>query len=156
MTSSQAETTEAHRRGAPALSSPLFLTAGVPSSSVMSQTQTLSHIPAHMHLLCDVLPCPNQPTLANDERSISQKLPEPQTKAVHRETQVSESLLRTNSDRPVKERLPASRHASSGNIKGDGPSQQKILRKNKKKKLVTKESDQKTALPSRQQRKAVR
>ncbi|XP_027868641.1 proline and serine-rich protein 3 [Xiphophorus couchianus] len=156
MTSSQAETTEAHRRGAPALSSPLFLTAGVPSSSVMSQTQTLSHIPAHMHLLCDVLPCPNQPTLANDERSISQKLAEPQTKAVHRETQVSESLLRTNSDRPVKERLPASRHASSGNIKGDGPSQQKIRRKNKKKKLVTKESDQKTALPSRQQRKAVR
>ncbi|XP_043973396.1 proline and serine-rich protein 3 isoform X2 [Gambusia affinis] len=156
MTSSQAETTEAHRRGAPAPSPTRFLTAGVPSSSGMSQTQTLSHIPPHMHLLCDVLPCPNQPTLANDEQSISQKLPEAQTKAVHRETQVSESLLRTNSDWPVKERLPASRHASTGNIKGDGCSQQKILHKNKKKKLVTKESDQKTALPSRQQRKAVR
>ncbi|XP_054903953.1 proline and serine-rich protein 3 [Poeciliopsis prolifica] len=146
MTTSQAETTEAHRRGAAAPSPPCFLTAAVPSSSLMSQTQTLSHIPAYMHLFCDVLPCPNQPTLANDEQSISQKLPEPQTKAVHRETQVSESLLRTNSEGP----------ASSGNIKGDGPSQQKILHKKKKKKQVTKESDQKTAIPSRQQRKAVR
>ncbi|XP_014885357.1 proline and serine-rich protein 3 [Poecilia latipinna] len=154
MTASQAETTEAHRRGAPAPSPPRFLPAGVPPSSLMSQTQTLSHIPAHMHLLCDVLPCPNQPTLANDEQSVSQKPPEHQTKAVHRETQVSESLLRTNSDGPVKERLPASWHASSG--QGDGPSRQKIPHKNKKKKLVTKESEQKTAPPSRQQRKAVR
>ncbi|XP_008430625.1 proline and serine-rich protein 3 [Poecilia reticulata] len=154
MKASQAETTEAHRRGAPAPSPPRFLPAGVPPSSLMSQTQTLSHTPTHMHLLCNVLPCPNQPTLANDEQSVSQKPLEPQTKAVHRETQVSESLLRTSSDGPIKECLPASRHASSG--QGDGPSQQNILHKNKKKKLVTKESDQKTAPPSRHQRKAVR
>ncbi|KAM4735260.1 proline and serine-rich protein 3 [Anableps anableps] len=156
MTAPQPEITEAHKRGAPAPSPPHFLTAALPSSSLMSQPQALSHVPAHMHLLCDVLPCPNQSSLANDDQSTSQKLSEPQPKVVHKKTQVSESLLSTNKDGPVKERLPSSLHASSGSIKEEGPSQQKVHGKNKKKKLVTKESDQKTALPSRQQRKPAR
>ncbi|XP_035988073.1 proline and serine-rich protein 3 isoform X2 [Fundulus heteroclitus] len=147
----RAEITEAHR-----LSPPLLPAAVVPSSSMTSQTQALSHVPAHMHLLCDVLPCPGQSSRATGEQTFSQMVSEPQTKVVHKKTQVSESLSGTNSDGLIKECRPPSPPASSGNIIEEGPSQQKVPDKKKKKKLVTKESDQKTGLPSRQQRKPAR
>ncbi|XP_047215354.1 proline and serine-rich protein 3 isoform X1 [Girardinichthys multiradiatus] len=156
MTAPHPEITETHRLSAPAPSPPLFHAAVVSSSSLMSQTQALTHVPAHMHLLCDVLPCPNQSSVANNEQSISQKLSEPQTKVVHKKTQVSESILSPNSDGLIKECLPSSRHASAENIKEEGPMGRKGLDKNKKKKLATQRSHQKTALPSSQQRKPTR
>ncbi|KAM4567716.1 proline and serine-rich protein 3 [Fundulus diaphanus] len=153
----RAEITEAHRLGAPGPSPPLLPAAVLPSSSLTSQTQALSHVPAHMHLLCDVLPCPSQSSRTTGEQNFSQRRSEPQTKVVHKKTQVSESLLGTNSDGLINECWPPSPRASSGNIIEEGPSQQKVPdKKKKKKKLVTKELDQKTGLPSRQQRKPAR
>lgn len=139
---------------APVPSPPHFLTAVVPSPSLASQTQVLSHVPAHMHLLCDVLPCPNRSSLINQEQNVSQRFSEPQTKAAHNQNQASEILLSTN-DGLIKDCLESSLHASRGNEKEKIPSRQKVLDR-KKKTLVTKEPDQKMALPSRKQRKPAR
>lgn len=140
---------------APAPSRPQPLAAVVPSPSSVFETQALSHVPAHMHLLCDVLPCPNRSSLANREQNVSQKFSEPRTKAAHYKTQASESSSSTD-DGLIIDCLQSSLHASRGNEKGKVPSRQKVLDKKKKKKLVTKEPDQKMALPSRQQRKPAR
>ncbi|XP_038129470.1 proline and serine-rich protein 3 isoform X1 [Cyprinodon tularosa] len=139
-----------HRPGASAPNPPRLISSAVPSSSsAMSQTRALPHVPAHMHLLCDVLPCPNQSFVQN----MTQKVSEPQTKVVHRKTQVSESLLSTNCNGFVRECLPSSPH---GNRKKEGYSLQKVADKKKKKKQETAEPAQKTGLPSRQQRKPAR
>ncbi|KAJ0000284.1 hypothetical protein NQD34_012126 [Periophthalmus magnuspinnatus] len=49
-------------------------TTTVPSSSIVSSPQALAHVPSHMHLLCDILPCPNQSSNPHEEEMVSQKL----------------------------------------------------------------------------------
>ncbi|XP_072316588.1 proline and serine-rich protein 3 isoform X2 [Eucyclogobius newberryi] len=46
----------------------------VPSGSVVSSPQALSHVPSHMHLLCDILPCPNRPSYPHEDETVSQTL----------------------------------------------------------------------------------
>ncbi|KAM6910450.1 proline and serine-rich protein 3 [Xenentodon cancila] len=150
----QPETTEAPRL-CPAPPSPSLFPNYVVSSSLLSQPQAISHVPAHMHLLCDVLPCTSQSPHTRGKQSVSQRLEESQTNLVHKKTQVSEASLNTFRDLLFREPVPSSCHASSGTAVGDEPGRQKV-RKNKKKKGETKDSEKKLAMSTRQERRTAR
>ncbi|XP_061572541.1 proline and serine-rich protein 3 isoform X2 [Cololabis saira] len=149
----RAETTEALRMCPPPPSPSLFPN-NVVSSSLLSQPQAISHVPAHMHLLCDVLPCTVQSSHTRGKQSVSQKLEESQTKLVHKKTQVPETSVNTFRDVLYGEPVPSPCHASIGTALGDRPGRQKV-RKDKKKKGETKEPEKMT-MSTRQERRTTR
>ncbi|XP_047453643.1 proline and serine-rich protein 3 isoform X2 [Mugil cephalus] len=127
----------------------------VPGSSV-SQPQAIAHVPAHMHLLCDVLPCPIQSSQAGSQQGVAQRLNEPQATVVDKKgTQVPPaSSTNPSSDAPLGENTPSPHSALPGALGQEWPSRQTIPERNKTKKADTKEpekNEKKTAV--RQQRK---
>ncbi|XP_008283222.1 proline and serine-rich protein 3 isoform X2 [Stegastes partitus] len=153
ITASQPETKEAHRSCPPEPHHPPF-PAFVVSGSSAPQPQTIAHVPAHMHYLCDVLPCPIQSSHAKEQQSISQRFDEPQTKFAHKKIQVSGNSTNTFTDVPLGEHVSSSLPASSGATEGERPSHQKLPERNKKKKAEMKESEKKTSESIRQQKKS--
>lgn len=116
-----------------------------------------------MHLLCDVLPCPIQPSHANTQQNISQSVDESQTKVVRRKTQVPGNSMNTFTDEPVCEHMPPPPPASSGALEREGPSHHKRSDRTKREKVQTKESEkneknstEQTAMSFRKQKKSTR
>ncbi|KAM9353403.1 proline and serine-rich protein 3 [Symphorus nematophorus] len=141
----QLETREA-RTSCPPASGPSPSPGFVVSGSSVSQPQAIAHVPAHMHLLCDVLPCPIQ-----SSQSISRSIHESHTEVVHKKTQVPGHSINTFTDEPIREHIPSPPAALSGAIEGERPSHHKRSEGNKKE---TKESERKTAVSTRKQRKS--
>lgn len=124
----QAETTETRVMHPPAPSPQPF-----PAHALAgSQPQAIAHVPAHMHLLCDVLPCPIQPSRAEDEKNISQR------------------------DGLFGAHRSSSPDASCETTEKEERSHQNVHEKTKKKRAETKEPEKKKAQSTRQQRKSVR
>ncbi|XP_070767470.1 proline and serine-rich protein 3 [Enoplosus armatus] len=155
ITAPQPETKEAHRSCPPASGPPPF-PAFVVSGSSASQPQAIAHVPAHMHLLCDVLPCPIQSYHPCTQQNISQSIDESQTKVVCKNTQVPVNSMNTFTDEPIREHMSSPPPASPGAIEGEGPSHHKRSERNKKEKAQTKESKKKTTMSSRKQKKSTR
>uniref|UniRef100_A0A1A8EQI2 Chromosome 19 open reading frame 55 n=1 Tax=Nothobranchius korthausae TaxID=1143690 RepID=A0A1A8EQI2_9TELE len=101
-------------------SSPLPIPSVVVSTSPPSQP----HVPAHMHLLCDILPCPIQSSHAQEKLNIPQRLDEPQTKVIHKEVQVPERSLRGDNG-------SSSPHLSPGTVEGEARWPRKVSEKSK-------------------------
>ncbi|CAB1416812.1 unnamed protein product [Pleuronectes platessa] len=97
----------------PTASGPPPSLAFVVSGSSVSQQQTLSHVPAHMHLLCDILPCPIQSSHAGAQQNISQRTDEFHTEVVSKKTQVPDNRTDNFTEEPIRERS-SSLNASSG------------------------------------------
>ncbi|XP_039972921.1 proline and serine-rich protein 3 isoform X2 [Xiphias gladius] len=135
----QPEAKDAHRSYPPASGPPLS-PASVASGSCVSQPQTVAHVPAHMHLLCDVLPCPLQLSHPGAQQNISQRLDEFQTKVVSKKIQVPGNPTDVFSDQPIREHMSLSTHASSGAIAKEWSIRPKRSEGNKKEKAQTKES----------------
>ncbi len=152
------ETKEAHRSCPPASVPPPF-PALVASGSSVSQPHTIAHVPAHMHLLCDVLPCPIQSSHAEMQQNISQSVDDSQTNVVRKKTQVRRNSMNTLADEPIREHMPPPPPASPGDLEGEGPSHHKRSDRNRKEKAQTKESEKnekKTAMSFRKQKKSTR
>ncbi|XP_051261526.1 proline and serine-rich protein 3 isoform X2 [Dicentrarchus labrax] len=148
----QPDTKEAHASCPPASGPPAFPTFAI-SGSAVSQPQTIAHVPAHMHLLCDVLPCPIQSSHASSQQKISQSIDTSRTKVVHKNTQVSGNSTNTFTDEPICEHVPSPPPVSSG----EGPSHHKRPERSKKEKAQTKESEKnekKTVMSFRKQKKS--
>ncbi|KAL6109052.1 uncharacterized protein ACO6RY_12266 [Pungitius sinensis] len=75
-------------RSCPQAADPSPFPAFVVSSSSVSQPKAIAQVPAHMHLLCDVLPCPLQSSLASIHQHLSEDIDESQTKVVCEKTQM--------------------------------------------------------------------
>ncbi|XP_049440562.1 proline and serine-rich protein 3 isoform X1 [Epinephelus fuscoguttatus] len=99
--------TEKGNGSCPPASGPPHFPAFALSGPSGSHPQTVAHVPAHMHLLCDVLPCPIK-------TNISDSMAESQTKVVRKKTQVPGHSTNTFTDEPV--RVPSPPPASSGAI----------------------------------------
>ncbi|XP_045900139.1 proline and serine-rich protein 3 isoform X1 [Micropterus dolomieu] len=158
ITAPQPEATEAYQLCPPASGPPPF-PAFVVSGSPVSQPQTISHVPAHMHLLCDVLPCPIQSSHARTQRNISQSTDESQSKVVRKKSQVPGKPMNTFTDEPICEHMPSPPPASCGAIVGEGPSHHKRSERNRKENAQEKESEKKekkTAMSFRKQKKSSR
>ncbi|KAG8010159.1 Proline and serine-rich protein 3, partial [Nibea albiflora] len=149
----QPEAKEAHALCPPASGPPPF-PAFVVSGSSVSQPQAIAHVPAHMHLLCDVLPCPIKSSDASRQQNISQSIDESHAEAVHKKTQVTENSKSDFADEPIREHTPSPPPGSSAVTEGEGPSRHKRPERDKKEKGLTKESERKAAMSSRRQKKS--
>ncbi|XP_062254656.1 proline and serine-rich protein 3 [Platichthys flesus] len=137
----------------PTASGPPPSPAFVVSGSSVSHQQTLSHVPAHMHLLCDILPCPIQSSHVGAQQNISQRTDEFHTKVVSKKTQVPDNQTDNFTEEPIRERL-SSLNASSGDEE-ELPLHNKSSEINKK--AQTKESERRrTAASIRRQNKSTR
>ncbi|KAM7420549.1 hypothetical protein PAMA_014997 [Pampus argenteus] len=146
ITASQTETNEDQRP------CPTAFTSG----SAVSQPQYIAHVPAHMHLLCDVLPCPIQSSNANTQQHISQRLDESLTNVVTKETQNPRKSMDTSADELIRKHIPSPPPTSSTAIQGEWPSHHKKTERNKKAKPQIKDSEkneQKTVVAIRKQKK---
>ncbi|XP_039661371.1 proline and serine-rich protein 3 isoform X2 [Perca fluviatilis] len=127
--------------------------SGPPPGSSVSYPQTVAHVPAHMHLLCDVLPCPIQSSRANTQQNISESEDESPTKVVRKKTQNSVNIF---TDEIICELMPSPPPASSGAIEGAGLSRHK---RSERENALTRESEKnarKTAPSFRKQKKSTR
>ncbi|XP_023275596.1 proline and serine-rich protein 3 isoform X2 [Seriola lalandi dorsalis] len=154
----QPEVKEAHRSCPPASGpppSPVYVVSG----SSVSQPQSVAHVPAHTHLLCDVLPCPIQSSHARAQQNISQRLDESHTKVVSKKTQIPGNSADIMTDEPIREHISSSTCASSGAIEEEWPLHNRRFESNKKEKAQRKESEKtekKTATSIRRQKKSTR
>ncbi|XP_059194507.1 proline and serine-rich protein 3 [Centropristis striata] len=144
----QPETREAPRSCPP--------TTGPPSFPSVSHPQAIAHVPAHMHLLCDVLPCPIQSSHASMQQNILHSADESQTKVVCPKSQVHGNSMNTFTDEPIREHLPSPPPASSEALDRAGLSHHKRPERKKKEKAQTRESEKKTAPSSRMQKQSTR
>ncbi|XP_019131144.2 proline and serine-rich protein 3 isoform X2 [Larimichthys crocea] len=149
----QPEAKEAHTLCPPASGPPPF-PAFVVSGSSVSQPQAIAHVPAHMHLLCDVLPCPIKSSDVSRQQNISQSIDESHAKAVHKKTQVTKNSKNNFTDEPIHEHTPSPPPGSSAVTEGEGPSHHIRPEMDKKEKALTKESERKTPMSSRRQKKS--
>lgn len=149
----QPEAKEAHTLCPPASGPPPF-PAFVVSGSSVSQPQAIAHVPAHMHLLCDVLPCPIKSSDVSRQQNISQSIDESHAKAVHKKTQVTKNSKNNFTDEPIREHTPSPPPGSSAVTEGEGPSHHIRPEIDKKEKALTKESERKTPMSSRRQKKS--
>ncbi|XP_042346453.1 proline and serine-rich protein 3 isoform X2 [Plectropomus leopardus] len=156
ITAPQPETKDFNRSCAPA-SGPPPSPAFVLSGSSVSHPQTLSHVPAHMHLLCDVLPCPIQSSHVSMQQNISESMDESQAKVVRKKTQVPGNS-NTLTNEPVREPKPSPRPASSGAMEGEHLIHRIRSERYKEEKEETKESknEKKTAMSSKKLKKLTR
>ncbi|XP_035862166.1 proline and serine-rich protein 3 [Sander lucioperca] len=130
--------------------------SGPPPGSSVSYPQTVAHVPAHMHLLCDVLPCPIQSSRANTQQNISESEDESQTKVVRKKTRVPGNSVNTFTDETICELMPSPPLASSGAIERVGLSHHK---RSERENALTRESgknERKTAPSFRKQKKSTR
>ncbi|XP_061531804.1 proline and serine-rich protein 3 isoform X2 [Phycodurus eques] len=77
------------------------------SDTLVSQPQSLVHVPAHMHLLCDILPCPTRsphPIMFQGNPRIPE---ETLTKERTEETKVSGNLKRNSINEPPYRHIPS-------------------------------------------------
>ncbi|XP_010787972.1 proline and serine-rich protein 3 isoform X1 [Notothenia coriiceps] len=156
ITAPQLDTKEAHKSSPPASGPPPFPAFDVSGSSV-SHPQTIAHVPAHMHLLCDVLPCPIQSSHATMKHKTSKSID--RTKIACKKIQVPANIMTTITDQPSHAHMPCPTPASSGIIERVGVSHQKRSERSKREKAQTKESEKKEekAAPSiRKQKKSTR
>ncbi|XP_062278950.1 proline and serine-rich protein 3 isoform X3 [Scomber scombrus] len=130
------------------------------SCSSVSQPHAIAHVPAHMHLLCDVLPCPIQSSHASEQQSISQRLDESPTKVAPKKTQNSGKSKETSVDEKIHKHNPSPSPASSGAVQGECTrSHHKITERNKKEKAQTKDlerNEKKKVVAIRKQKKLSR
>ncbi|XP_070822719.1 proline and serine-rich protein 3 isoform X2 [Chaetodon trifascialis] len=145
----QPETKEAHVSCAPASGPPPF-PAFVVSGSSVSQPSPIAHVPAHMHLLCDVLPCPTQSSYAGKHPSVSESIDESHTKVVRKKTRVPRNSMNAITDEPVCEHMPSPPPA----VEAEGPSHHKGSERKKKEKAQMEESERKAAMTFRKQKKS--
>ncbi|XP_068612215.1 proline and serine-rich protein 3 [Brachionichthys hirsutus] len=124
------ETKVAHPSCPPSSGIPPFSDFPVSGSSV-SQMQAMGHVPAHMHLLCDVLPCPVQSSHDGRQQNISQNISESHVKVAHKKTQVPAHSGNASSDEPCCEHLPPPLPASSGALGRVDPARNKNERAKK-------------------------
>lgn len=101
---SKPEVKEAHR-SSPPVSGPTPSPAYVVSGSSVPHPHSIGHVPAHMHLLCDLLPCPIQSTHALAQQNISQGLDD---------TRVTGDSTDIVTDAPIREHTSSATHASPG------------------------------------------
>ncbi|KAK2844412.1 hypothetical protein Q5P01_011071 [Channa striata] len=141
MTVPQQEATEAHESYSSA-AGPLPFPNFVVSGSSVPQPQTITHVPAHMHLLCDVLPCPIQ----SSDPSVQQTFVESKDKIVHKQTKVP----RTSYEGPTLEHVSSSPPAPSEAIEEEWSSHQKRSERNRK------ENTQNTVTSVKKQKKLSR
>ncbi|CAJ1061643.1 proline and serine-rich protein 3 isoform X4 [Xyrichtys novacula] len=132
------ETKETPGSSTPSLGPAAFPPFAVSSSSV-SQPQTVANVPAHMHYLCDILPCPSQTSNASTEQDILQGMDE--TSGVHKKAKVPENSLKTATNKPDCEHLPAQPHAPSGAMEGERPCHHRDTERTKREKCQTKGSE---------------
>ncbi|XP_068425218.1 proline and serine-rich protein 3 isoform X2 [Clinocottus analis] len=163
ITAPQPQTKEAHRSCPQALDPTPFPTFVVSGSSV-SQPQAVAHMPAHMHLLCDVLPCPIQSSRTNthqhlSDQHLSESTDESGTKVVCKKTQVPGNLVNTFTDERSREHMASPAPASSGATEGAELIRHKRSERNKKEKAQTRKSEKnetKTAPSTGKQKKSTR
>ncbi|XP_076593859.1 proline and serine-rich protein 3 isoform X2 [Chaetodon auriga] len=149
MTDPHPETKEAHVSCAPASGPPPF-PAFVVSGSSVSQPTAIAHVPAHMHLLCDVLPCPTQSSYASKHQSVSESVDESHTKVVRKKTRVPRNSMNAVTDEPICEHMPSPPPA----IEAEGPSHHKGSERKKKVKAQIEESERKAAMTFRKEKKS--
>ncbi|XP_054478257.1 proline and serine-rich protein 3 isoform X2 [Anoplopoma fimbria] len=150
ITAPRTQTKEAHR-SVPQGSDPTPFPAVVVSGSSVSQPQAIAHVPAHMHLLCDVLPCPIHSSRASMHQHFSESRDESHTKVVCKKIQVPANSISPFTDERSLENMPSQPPASSGAIDRAEPIYHKRSEKNKKEKSQTRESEEnnkKTTAPS--------
>ncbi|KAM7382728.1 hypothetical protein PAMP_002445 [Pampus punctatissimus] len=124
------------------------------SGSTVPEPQYIAHIPAHMHLLCDVLPCPIQSS--NTQQSISQRLDESLANVVTKETQNPRNSMYTSADELIRKHIPSPPPTSSTAIQGEWPIHHKKTERNKQAKPQIKDlekNEQKTVVATRKQKK---
>ncbi|XP_019948272.2 proline and serine-rich protein 3 isoform X1 [Paralichthys olivaceus] len=126
--------------------SPAFVVSG-------SQHQAVAHVPAHMHLLCDILPCPIRPSHAGAQQTISQRTDELQIKVVSKKTQVPDNPTDNFTEEPIHEHT-SSLNALSGDVEEELPLHNKTSETYKK--AQKKESEKRTAATIRKQKKSTR
>ncbi|XP_074539081.1 proline and serine-rich protein 3 [Halichoeres trimaculatus] len=129
--------------------------SGIPAS----QPQTIAQVPAHMHFLCDILPCPIQASHTSEKQILLQKMDEIQTNVIHKKSQVTENLMKTANDAPVCGRVPVHPQALSAPIKGEETYQHRGTERKKKEKSQTREmqkDDEKASISCRKQKKPTR
>lgn len=143
----QPETKEAHASCLPA-SGPHPCPAFVVSGSSVSQPQTVAHVPAHMHFLCDVLPCPMRSSHTSRQQNISKSVDESHTEG--KKTQVPRSSTDARTDEPDHGHIPSTPPAACGAIEGGG----KASKRDKKESAHTKVSERRTAMSFTKQKKS--
>lgn len=125
-------------------SSPSLVPAFVASGSVDSQSQPVASFPAHMHFLCDVLPCPIQSSHASGQQIIT-----PDISKSHVKTKVPENNL---PNEPICKPVPFSQPAFSEAEERGRSSHHKIPERKKKEKLRTKDAEK--MIVTRKQKKS--
>ncbi|XP_028985701.1 proline and serine-rich protein 3 isoform X2 [Betta splendens] len=127
----------------PPLSNPPVCPNIVSGFSVL-QPQTIAHVPAHMHLLCDVLPCPVQSSHASVQQRIPQTSDESRAQVIYKKTPFHSE--------PTLEHVSSSPPASSG-AEGEWSSHHRKQEQNKKERKQTRESERRDKAPSASTRK---
>ncbi|XP_029360342.1 proline and serine-rich protein 3 isoform X2 [Echeneis naucrates] len=139
----QPEVKDGHRPHAP---------VSGPHPSPVSQPLSIAHVPAHMHLLCDILPCPIQSTHVSAQQKISQKLDKVHPKADGNSADIA-------TDEATREPISTPECASSRAEEEKWPLHSTKAEINKKEKAQTKESEnseKKTANSIRKHKKSRR
>lgn len=139
-------TTEPHTPCPPASNPHPF-----PASSD-SQPQAIGHVPAHMHLLCDVLPCPMQSSHSRGQQS-SHNIDEFPTKFVHKKTQITGDSTPL-SDMPISERIPSPSPARQDDTEAQERSYHKGSERKKKETGQIEESERKITVSVEKRKKS--
>ncbi|XP_056300801.1 proline and serine-rich protein 3 isoform X2 [Pseudoliparis swirei] len=156
ITARHPQTKEAHI-SCPQASDPSPFPTFVVSGSSVSQPQAIAHVPAHMHLLCDVLPCPMQSS--GTHQHLSESTDEPQNKVACKKTRVPGNLINTFTDEHSREHMSYLLSASSEATERAELIHNKRSERNKKEKAQTRKSgknETKTATSFRKQKKSTR
>lgn len=118
---------------------PAFLVSG----SSVSQPQAIAHVPAHMHFLCDVLPCSIQSSNVGRQQGISQNIDKSPTEVGQVRSHVSESSQKTFPNETIQKHIPYSQPASSEAIEKEEPSRRRRHESNKDERAGTKDASRK-------------
>lgn len=116
----------------------------VASGSLDSQPRPVTSFPAHMHFLCDVLPCPIQSSHASGQQIII-----PVISRSHVKSKVPEN---NPTDEPICEPGPHLQPASSEAVERGGTSHHKRPERKKKEKVWMKDSER--VIATRKQKKS--
>lgn len=115
------------------------------------QSPAIAHVPAHMHLLCDVLPCPIQSAYASRQQNISQVADDTHSRVCHKKTPIPGNSKRVLSEEPAVEHTspppPASSEARDGERRGN----RKRTERSKDERVRKKDSERMAMTCSRKQ-----
>ncbi|XP_029958025.1 proline and serine-rich protein 3 [Salarias fasciatus] len=143
VTAPQPETKEAPKPSPP----PAFVVC----DSSVPQHHGVAHVPAHMHLLCDVLPCPVQ--TARSGQSFSQTTNRPESD-VQKKTQMKDKSVNTLPSVPSSKYMPSPHFSASGAAEGDGYCNQTVPVRDQERKPETKQSKRATVCSTQQKKSA--